>query len=104
MANKPDYLINAPLVGKFIMLETDDEHYLTGKIVTCIMPTLYLFRPDDVPATFMRLIDLDILPETTVFFNSRAEMALWFKWLETPSESGKVIHLAKGQRSVDSST
>ena len=75
------------------MLETDDEHYLTGKIVSIITPTLYLFRPDDVPATFMRLIDLDTLPETTVFFNSRAEMALWFKWLETPSAPAEVVHL-----------
>ena len=83
------------LVGKYIQFDTDFEHYQTGKIVEQITPTLYLFIPDSTGTSpaFMRLFDLELLPDNTFFFDSKDELDAWLNWLQKPDAPAKIIPL-----------
>jgi hypothetical protein len=100
------------LVGLFLVLSPDHEHYRTGQIVA-VVGNCFLIQfdqakntPDDPPPP-LELYTAEELSESCEncgqklanLFKSRAEMERWIVWLETPEkpegQASKVVHLKK---------
>jgi hypothetical protein len=99
------------LVGLFLVLSPDHEHYRTGQIVA-VVGDCFLVQFDsakntaDDPPPPMELYTAEELSESCEdcgqkvanLFKSRADMERWIAWIDEPEKPegpAKVVHLKK---------
>lgn len=93
------------LVNKHFMID-DDASYRTGSVIALVSEGIYLIACDNMQDNDVRLpLELACIDEMLFvqggvrrfnFFETRADLDAWLKWLDTPSEARpKVVSLVR---------